>query len=71
MLASLLNALKGKKTILVSVGIAALQAAYAAGRIDPATYQAIMGLLAALGLYTVRDAIGWDETNKATNANPQ
>ena len=49
--------LSGKKTYLVAALVAVATFAQLAGLIDAETFQVVMGLLASLGLYTVRDAI--------------
>jgi len=49
--------LSGYKTYIVAVLMGALTTANLAGWIDPATYEAIMALLAAVGLGTLRAGI--------------
>jgi len=47
----------GYKTYIVAVLMGALTTANLAGWIDPATYEAIMALLAAVGLGTLRAGV--------------
>ena len=49
--------LSGKKTYVVAVLMGALTVAHTAGMIDDATYQAMLGLLGALGLGTLRAGV--------------
>lgn len=53
----MINMLKGKKTYLVAVLMFALAGLKGIGLIDEPTYQTIMGLLAGLGLTTLRAAV--------------
>ncbi len=52
-----MNALKGKKTYIVSVIGAVVTAAHLLGLIDTATWTAIMGFLGAGGLAALRAGV--------------
>jgi len=58
--------LKGKKTYIVAILMAALSAVRALGLIDEGTYQAILALLSGLGLATLR--AGVESTKEPTTA---
>ena len=49
--------LSGKKTFIVAGIVAGVTFAQMVGWISAEAYQGLLGLLAAAGLYTVRDAI--------------
>lgn len=52
-----MSKISGYKTYIVAGIIAAVTFGKIVGWIDEGAFQAIMGILAALGLYTVRSAI--------------
>jgi len=50
--------LDGKKTYIVATVVALVTFAKVAGLIDEATFGTILAFLGALGLYSVREAVG-------------
>jgi hypothetical protein len=56
-MSKILEVLSGKKTYIVAAVIALATYAELVGWIDQKTFEALIGFLGAIGLYTVREAI--------------